>query len=80
MNNPCKDGKVVRLKIWPSDKVTQEYNVSTDNPWTIIGLSVDHPTSNVVATPLIQKYNVSMDYPWIIIGSSTIQCGSHPSY
>ena len=78
--SPCKDGKVVRLKIRPSDKVTQEYNVPTDNPWTIIGLSLDHPPSNVVATPLIQKYNVSMDYPWIIIGSSAIQCGSHPTY
>ena len=37
------------------DKVTQEYNV----PWIIHG----HPTSNVVATPVIRKCNVSMDYP-----------------
>ena len=42
----------------------------------IHGLSMDHPTSNVVATPVIQKYNVSMDYPWIIHGSSDIQCSS----
>ena len=40
---------------------------------------MDHPTSNVVATPVLRKYNVSMDYPWIIHGSSDIQCGSHPS-
>ena len=31
-----------------------------DYPW----LSMDHPPSNVVATPVIWKYNVSMDYPW----------------
>ena len=45
----------------------------------IHGLSMDHPTSNVVAIPVIRKYNVSMDYPWIIHGSSNIQCGNHPS-
>ena len=39
------------------------------------GLSMDHPTSNVVATPVIRKYNV----PWIIHGHPNIQCGSHPS-
>ena len=40
---------------------------------------MDHPPSNVVATPVIQKYNVYMDYPWIIHGSSAIQCSSYPS-
>ena len=35
-------------------------------PEIIHGLSMDHPPSNVVATPVIRKYNVSMDYPWII--------------
>ena len=66
MNSPCKDGKVVRLKIWPSDKVTQEYNVSTDNPWTIIGLSMDHPPSNVVATPVINfGYIIIIDDDYI---------------
>ena len=45
----------------------------------IHGLSMDHPPSNVVATPVIRKYNVSMDYPWIIHGSSAILCGSHPT-
>ena len=46
----------------------------------IHGLSMDHPPSNVVATPVIRKYNVSMDYPWIIHGSSAIQCSSYPRY
>ena len=32
----------------------------------IHGLSMDHPPSNVVATPVIRKCNISMDYPWII--------------
>ena len=45
----------------------------------IHGLSMDHPPSNIVATPVIRKYNVSMDYPWIIHGSSAIQCSSYPS-
>ena len=31
---------------------------------------MDHPTANMVATPVIPKYNVSMDYPRIVHGSS----------
>ena len=72
MNNPwihCISELLGWLPHWMSDARYVQM---------IHGLSMDHPTSNVVATPVIQKYNVSMDYPWIIHGSSNIQCGSHP--
>ena len=32
---------------------------------------MDHPTSNVVATPVIQKYIVSMDYLWLSMDHPT---------